>query len=136
MLALVIAKQELLPSRGEGEASDEEEALGPTQDVESEERGEIRPPLPLLSRTLNDHHSEEGDEETDEAAETERGLFEVTSGEFVIARLDIAGVVRRQWAERAGAGAAAATVGGVAAGGTPRLVRTASGWRFTISGAP
>jgi len=135
MLALVVTKQELSPpSESAPPATDE--AGSPQQDVESEERGEIRPPLapaPELSRLLNDNHSDEGEENQDEVVELERRMFEVTSGEFIVASLDFVGAVRRQWAV-----AAVAAPGGAAPRNTdvPPLVIAGSANRWTaIAGA-
>ena len=125
MLTIVITKQELGP---------EEASSDTDQDVESEERGELRPPSPELSRLLNDQHSDEG-EDRDEAVELERRMFEVTSGELVVVSLDVVGAVRRQWAE-----VGIAAPGGMAPGSTdvvltPGNAGSANGWRFTIAGA-
>jgi hypothetical protein len=89
MLSLVVMRQELLPPPPSSSSPATE-----AQDVESEERGEIRP---ALSEMLNDRHSENGVEA--EAAELERSVFEVSAGEFVVARLDIGAAVRRQWGD-------------------------------------
>lgn len=138
MLTLVITKQELGPPPEEA-SPDTNEAGDPPQDVESEERGEIRPPpapAPELSRLLNDNHSDEGEENRDEAVELERRMFEVTSGEFVAVSLDVVGAVRRQWADVAVAvadGAASRSTGAAAA--PPVIAGSASGWRSAIAGA-
>ncbi|KAA8905502.1 hypothetical protein FN846DRAFT_748309 [Sphaerosporella brunnea] len=94
MLSLVVARQELLPA-----LSDTDEAVGEGErDLDSEERGEIQSlPVPRLSETLHDSHSDNGAE--GEAAEVERTVFEVSSGDFEIARMDIVAVIRRQLGE-------------------------------------
>jgi len=136
MLTLVITKQGLSPSSEDAPPATDE-AGSPQQDVESEERGEIRPPpapAPELSRLLNDNHSDEGEENQDEVVELERRMFEVTSGELVVASLDVVGAVRRQWAV-----AAVAAPGGAAPRNTdappPVIAGSASGWRTTIARA-
>ena len=118
MLSLEISKQQLQP-----EMSEEEEAVGPAppQDIENAERGEIRvPPPPPLSDTFHDTHSNDGDQQR--AAELERQVFEVTSGEFMVARLDIAAVVERLWAD-SGQDPRARARGGVR-----------HGWRYSVGG--
>jgi hypothetical protein len=124
MLSLVVARQELLP-----QLTDVDEAVR-QQDVENEERGEIHPlPVPRLSETLHDSRSDDGEE--GEAAELERTVFEVSSGDFEVTRIDIMGVVRRQWSE--GDGAAATPPSPPRIQG--RAETRAGDWRFVIRGS-
>jgi hypothetical protein len=131
MLSLVISKQGLSPPPPPPATTDEEEGGAherTLQDLETEERGEvgIQPP-PLLSDTLHDSHTDDGGEL--ENGELERMVFAVTAGEFEVAKMDVVGVVRRQW------GQAGTTIRVEQSTGPPaRFERRGGRWRFTFNG--
>ncbi|KAF8242382.1 DUF1746-domain-containing protein [Wilcoxina mikolae CBS 423.85] len=112
MLSLVVSQQELTPPPPPGE--DTTHAARTSQDLEAEERGEVG---------LDDDDDDGGEGEN---GDVEGRVFAVTAGEFEVAKMDVVGVVRRQWGQ-------GATVGGGEAPAA-RIERRGGRWRFTISG--
>jgi len=124
MLGIVVAKQDAQVAESGDEGSGEESP----QDVESEERGERRREQPdtdpLLSESTPERY--DGGEEM-ERADIERKTFEVSAGEFEVLRMDITGVIRRQWTKAEQTDDAnGRTLGG------PTFERSGMRWRFTL----
>lgn len=102
MLSLTISAQSLLPPAET--ITDVDEALGrPSQDLEAEERGEVGlfPPPPSTT-ALRDSRGggvggDDGDDGEPANVEMERRVSEVMAGELEAARMDVVGVVLRQW---------------------------------------
>ncbi|KAL7274712.1 hypothetical protein RUND412_002384 [Rhizina undulata] len=113
MLTISVTKQTHEASRTRSETR---HTTTPVQDLDSEERGEIRRHS-ISSESSADTAEVPGREqegllnEIDDAgiAETdirsswrrrrERKAFEISSGEFVVTRIDLVGILRQQWAE-------------------------------------
>jgi hypothetical protein len=119
MLGIVVAKQDAQVAESGDEGSGEA-----SQDVENEERGEMRGDQPLLSESTPERY--DGGEET-ERADMERKTFEVSAGEFEVLRMDITSVIRRQWTKAEQTDdASGRTLGG------PTFERSGMRWRFAI----
>lgn len=99
MLSLIISAQSLLPQAGT--VTDVDEAVGrPLQDLEAEERGEVGllpPPPGRHSHGGGVGGSDDGNDGEPENVEMERRVSEVMAGELEAARMDVVGVVLRQW---------------------------------------
>lgn len=136
MLSLVVSKQdqEAADMITEGRRN-----ITPAQDLESEERGEIRRhSFASLNSNRSSNLSEarrpdetplmDSDEHTigiivDESSESERErlrrVFELTSGEFVAAELKVVEVIQQQW-RKTNVPTGGGGVGSTASGGSSR----------------
>ncbi|KAF8544291.1 hypothetical protein BDD12DRAFT_724220 [Trichophaea hybrida] len=113
MLSLVVSQQELTPPPPPEEGTTH--AARTSQDLEAEERGEV-------GLDNDDYDGEEGGN-----GDVEGRVFAVTAGEFEVAKMDVVGVVRRQWGQ-------GATVGRGGDASAARIERRGGRWRFMISG--
>lgn len=119
MLALVVSKQD---QDTVDKRTEEQRITSPMQDLDSEERGEVR--RHSLSSELSYNGTESGGQVTNQRQQgeeallmgdetpvaidrgeadrdRERRIFELTSGEFVAAELKVVDVVKDQWRKRA-----------------------------------